>query len=95
MKALSSIASKAQSLHLALPMAMLFFMELDDFVKSAKTWSGTVKVTCQLKRDLEWWTHVPTHHNIALTWKPIENAYIHCDSSGYEQGEVLNHRVGA
>ena len=62
-KALASIACKAQFLHLAILMARFFHMELHDVVKSAKSWSGTVKVSCRLKRDLEWWTRVPKHHN--------------------------------
>jgi hypothetical protein len=42
---------------------MFFHWELYNVVKTAKTWSGTVKVTCQLKRDLEWWTRVLARHN--------------------------------
>ena len=41
----------------------VFLRELHDVVKSANNWSSTVKVSCQLKRDLEWWTRVPKHHN--------------------------------
>jgi hypothetical protein len=39
---------------LAIPVAKFFLMELHDVMKSAKSWFGTVKVSCQLKRDLEW-----------------------------------------
>jgi hypothetical protein len=94
-KALASLAGKAQFLHLAIPVARFFLRELHDVVKSAKSWSGTVKVSCQLKRDLEWWTQVPKHHNGSPIWKPNENAYIHCDSSGYGWGAVLNNCVEA
>ncbi len=94
-KALASLAGKAQFLHLPILVARFFLRELHDVVKTAKNWSGTVKVTCQLKRDLEWWTRVPTHHNGAPIWKPVENAYIHCDSSGYGWGAVLNNCVEA
>ena len=52
-KARASLASKAQFLHLAIPVARFFLGELHDIVKSAKSLSETVKVTCQLKRDLE------------------------------------------
>ena len=53
-KVLASLAGKAQFLHLAIPVSRFFLMELNRVVKSAKSWSGTVKVSCQLKRDLEW-----------------------------------------
>ena len=62
-KALASLAGKAQFLRLAIPVAKVFFMELPDVAKSAKTRSGTVKVSSQLKRDLEWWMRIPKHHN--------------------------------
>jgi hypothetical protein len=94
-KTLASLAGKAQFLHLAIPVARFFLRELHDVVKSAKCWSGTVRVTPQLKRDLEWWTHVPDCKNGAPIWKPIENAYLHCDSSGYGWGAVLNDCVEA
>ena len=74
MKALASSAGKAHFLHPAIPVARFLLRELHDVVKSAKSWSGTVKVTCQLKRDLVWWTQVPSHHNGAPIWEPIENA---------------------
>ena len=62
-KTLASLAGKAQLLHLAIPVSMFFLRELSDVVKSAKCWSGIVRVTPQLKRDLEWWTHVPDCKN--------------------------------
>ncbi len=62
-KALVSLADKAHFLHMAIRLARFFLRELHDVVKRTKNWSGTVKVTCHLKRDLEWWTRVPTHHN--------------------------------
>ena len=94
-KVLASLAGKAQFLRLAIPVVRFSLRELHNVVKSAKSWSGTVKVTCQLTRDLEWWTQVITHHNGALIWKHIENAYIHCDSSNYGWGGVLKNCVKA
>jgi len=94
-KTLPSVAGKAQFLHLVIPLAKFILRELHDVVKSAKCWSGTVRVTPQLKRDLEWWTHVPGCKNGAPIWKLIENAYLHCDSSGYGWGAVLNDCVEA
>jgi len=57
------LAGKARILHLAIPVDRFFLRELHDAAKTAYAWSGTVKVTCQLKRDLEWWTKVSSHHN--------------------------------
>ncbi len=48
-KALASLAGKAMFLHLAIPVAKFFLRILHDVVKSAMSWSDTVKVTCQLK----------------------------------------------
>ena len=79
-KTLACLAGKTQFLHLAIPMAKFFLREPHDVVMTAKKWSGTMKVNCQLKRDLEWWIRVPAHHNGAPIWKPIENAYLRCDS---------------
>ena len=62
-KTFASLAGKAQFLHLAIPVAMFFLRELHDVVNSAKCWSMTVRVTPQLKRDIEWWTHVPDFKN--------------------------------
>ncbi len=62
-KALASLAEKAKFLHLAIPVARFFLRELHDVVASARSWSGTVRVTAQLKRDLQWWTSVPSEHN--------------------------------
>jgi hypothetical protein len=73
-KSLASLAGKAQFLHLAIPVARFFLRELHNAVKMAKIWSGTVKVSCHLKRDSEWWTKAPSHRNVAPIWKPIENA---------------------
>ena len=78
-KALASLAGKAHSLHMPIHVARFFLRELHNVVKSAKSWSGTVKITCQSKRGLEWWTHAPPHHNKAPILKPIENAYTQCD----------------
>jgi hypothetical protein len=49
-----------------------------------------VRLTHQLRRDLEWWHTVPTQHNGRSIYKPIEIAYLHADSSDYGLGTVLN-----
>ena len=76
-------------MHLAITVARFFLRELHDEVKSAKCWSETVRVTPQLKRDLECVDARPGLQG------PIENAYLHCDLSGYEWGAVLNDCVEA
>ena len=89
-KTLASLTGKAQFLHLAIPAAKFYLREAHDVVGSATSWSGTVKISKQLKRDLEWWTQVPSRHNGAPIWKPVETAYLHCDSSSFGWGAVLN-----
>jgi hypothetical protein len=58
-------------------------------------WEGRVRPTPQLRRDLQWWTHVPSHANGKNTHRPVESAYIQCDSSGYGWGAVLNGKLEA
>ncbi len=82
-KSLASLAEKAQFLHLAIPVAMFYLRELRDIVKSAESWTGTVRVSKELKRDLEWWQKVPNKHNGSPIFKAVETAYLHCDSNGF------------
>ncbi len=62
-KALASLAGNAHFLHLTIPVARFFLRELHDVVSASKSLPGTVRVTCQLKHDLQWWTSVPSEHN--------------------------------
>jgi hypothetical protein len=43
-------------------------------------WGGRVRLTYQLRRDLQWWTQVPSANNGRSIFSPIEIAYLHCDS---------------
>eukprot|EP00873_Tetraselmis_striata_P033248 jgi/Tetstr1/453512/TSEL_040481.t1 len=47
----------------------------------------------QLRRDLRWCTAVPTQSNGRPIHRHVETAYVHCDSSGYGWGAVLNGRL--
>ena len=89
-KALASQAGKAQFLHLTIPVARFYLREIHDVVSSAASWSGTVRLSKQLKRDLEWWRKVPKKHNGALIFKPIESSYLMCDYNGFGWGAILN-----
>eukprot|EP00873_Tetraselmis_striata_P044598 jgi/Tetstr1/464862/TSEL_009600.t1 len=73
---------------LSIPAARFYLRELHDVVGSK--WGGRVCVTHQLRRDLQWWTAVPTQANGRPIHRPVETAYMHCDSSGYGWGAVLN-----
>ena len=95
-KALAALAGMAQFLYLAIPAARFFLRELHDVVDTRKSWSHSVKMTKQLKqRDLEWWASVPTQKTSAPIWRPVETAYMHCDSSSFGWGAVLNNSVEA
>ena len=76
-------------------MARFYLRELHDIVKSAASWSGTVRISQQLKRDLEWWKSVPEKHNGSPIFKAVETAYLHCDSNGFGWGAVLNDCIEA
>eukprot|EP00873_Tetraselmis_striata_P042614 jgi/Tetstr1/462878/TSEL_007827.t1 len=90
---LQSLAGRAQYLFLVIPAARFYLRELHDVVGSK--WGGRVRMTHQLRRDLQWWTAVPTQANGRPIHRPVETAYMHCDSSGYGWGPVLNGRLEA
>eukprot|EP00873_Tetraselmis_striata_P027433 jgi/Tetstr1/447697/TSEL_035054.t1 len=87
---LASFAGKAQFLYLAVTPARFFLRELHCVLATRQGWGGRVKMTNQLRRDLEWWTQVPAQHNGRSMYKPVETAYLHADSSSYGWGAVLN-----
>jgi hypothetical protein len=87
---LAAFAGKAQFLYLAIAPARFFLRELQYVLSTRQGWSGRVRMTHQLKRDLEWWRTMPNRHNGRSIYKPIETAYLHADSSGYGCGAVLN-----
>eukprot|EP00873_Tetraselmis_striata_P009838 jgi/Tetstr1/430102/TSEL_001961.t1 len=78
---LQSLAGRAQYLFLAIPAGRFYLRELHDVVGSK--WGGRVRMTHQLRRDLQWWTAVPTQANGRPIHRLVETAYMHCDSSGY------------
>jgi len=87
---LAAFAGKAQFLYLAIAPARFFLRELHCVLATRTGWGGRVRMTHQLRRDLEWWRTVPNQHNGRSIYKPIETAYLHADSSGYGWGAVLN-----
>ncbi len=82
-KALASLALKAQFMHLAIPVARFYLRDFHDVVSSAGSWSGTVRLSKQLKRDLEWWRKVPKKHNGAPIFNNVESSYLHFGSNGF------------
>ena len=81
-------------MHLAIPISRFNLRKLHDFVSSAASWPGTVRLSKQPKRDLEWCRKMPEKHNGAII-KPIESSYLHCDSNGFGWGTVLNDCIEA
>lgn len=92
---LAVLAGKAQYLYLAIPAARFYLRELHDVLATRTGWGGRVQLTYQLRRDLQWWTQVPSANNGRSIFSPIETAYLHCDSSGYGWGAVLNEQLEA
>eukprot|EP00873_Tetraselmis_striata_P014119 jgi/Tetstr1/434383/TSEL_023484.t1 len=87
---LAALAGKCQFLYLAIAPARFYLRELHDVLKMRDSWSGRVKLTRQLERDLQWWVGVPTQHNGRPINRPVETGYLHVDSSSYGWGAVLN-----
>eukprot|EP00873_Tetraselmis_striata_P032900 jgi/Tetstr1/453164/TSEL_040181.t1 len=87
---LASFAGKAQFLYFAVTPARFFPRELHCVLATRHGWGGRVKITNQLRRDLEWWTQVHAQHNGRSMYKPVETAYLHADSNSYGWGAVLN-----
>eukprot|EP00873_Tetraselmis_striata_P001863 jgi/Tetstr1/422127/TSEL_012983.t1 len=86
---LHSLAGRARYMYLAIPAARFYLQELHDVVGSK--WGGRVRITHQEGRDLQWWTTAaPTQSHGRPIHRHVETAYVHCDSSGYGWGAVLN-----
>jgi hypothetical protein len=58
-------------------------------------WGELVRLTPQLRHDMQWWTHVPSQSSVKTIHKPIRTAHIHTDSYGYGWGAILNERLEA
>ena len=89
-KQLASLAGKCQFLYLAIPPARYYLRELHEVIATKSSWSAQVRVSNQLRRDLVWWTAVPSQHNRRPILRSPETAYLHVDSSSYGWGAVLN-----
>eukprot|EP00873_Tetraselmis_striata_P013114 jgi/Tetstr1/433378/TSEL_022663.t1 len=87
---LAAPAGKCQFLYFAIAPARFYLRELHDLLKTRDSWSGRVKLTRQLERDLQWRVGVPTQHNSRPINRPIETGYLHVDTSSYGWGAVLN-----
>eukprot|EP00873_Tetraselmis_striata_P010843 jgi/Tetstr1/431107/TSEL_020823.t1 len=79
----------------AIKPARFYLRELHDVLRTKDSWSGRVKMTRQLRRELEWWATVPNHSNGRSIYKSVETAYVHVDSSGHGWGAVLNETTKA
>jgi hypothetical protein len=56
---LAAFAGKAQFFYFAIAPARFFLRELHSVLSTRQGWGGRVRMTHQLKRDLEWWRTVP------------------------------------
>ena len=62
-KVLAAFAGKCEFLYLAIAPARFYLRELHNVVATKSSWSGRVKLTKQLIRDLGWWRGVPQEAN--------------------------------
>jgi hypothetical protein len=86
----AAFAGKAQLLYLSIAPAHFVLRELHNVLATRTGLGGRVRLTHQLRRDLEWWRTVPNQNNGRSIYKPIETAYLRADSSEYGLGAVLN-----
>eukprot|EP00873_Tetraselmis_striata_P017040 jgi/Tetstr1/437304/TSEL_002788.t1 len=87
---LASMTRRAQFLFVAIKPGRFYLRALHDVLRTKNSCSGRVKMTHQLRRDLEWWVAVPSHSNGHSIQKPVETVCIHVYKSGYGWGAVLN-----
>lgn len=52
-------------------------------------------MTKKLRHDLQWWAVVPCKINGRSIFKPLEITYLHCDSSSFGWGIIINDCVEA
>eukprot|EP00873_Tetraselmis_striata_P038840 jgi/Tetstr1/459104/TSEL_004554.t1 len=89
------LCGRAHFLYLATKPAWVYLRELHDVLRTKDSWSGRVKMTHQLRRDLEWWGAVPNLSSGRSIYMPVETAYMPVESSGYRCGVVLNETTEA
>lgn len=87
---LAQFAGLAVSTSLAVPSARFHLRELYDAVGSREVWASRVRLSRQAIRDLEWWLQLPARSTQRAIWRSPETATLHCDSSGFGWGAVLN-----
>eukprot|EP00873_Tetraselmis_striata_P020642 jgi/Tetstr1/440906/TSEL_029177.t1 len=81
----ASQGGRAQFLFLAINPAGFYLRELHDVLRANDSWSGLVKITRQLRRDLEWWLAVQPQQ------QPL---YLQTRGDGLHACRQLRPRVG-
>jgi len=94
-RALASFTGLAQAVYLAVPPARHFLRELHFCLRQKQNWGSRVLLSAQAFRDLTWWHRMPDRWNGRAIWRSPTNAVIHCDSSLFAWGGVLNNTVPA
>jgi hypothetical protein len=93
---LAGFVGLAQSVYLAVPAARFFLRALHDVIGSREGWNGSVTLSPQARRDLQWWAKFPEgregRNNGRTIWTLADQAVLHCDSSTFGWGGVLNGR---
>jgi hypothetical protein len=75
---------------LAIPAAFYILRWLHSAI--GDKWGGKVRITPQLRRNIQWWRKVPNQSNGKSIQRLVETAYLHTDNSCCEGGAVLiNH----
>jgi hypothetical protein len=86
---LAAFCGFAQSVRLAVMPANLFLRSLYDDCSTCSSWSGSVRLSRQSFRDLEWWSCIPAQHLSAPMRLRPAAVDLHVDASDSGWGAVL------
>ena len=90
----AAFAGLAQSLYLALPLARYRLRSLHDMCRSTAGWTGSVRLTTQARRDLQFADLEPRYNGRPI-WRSPHTALLHCDASKLGWGAVFDQTVPA
>lgn len=87
---LAALVGLAQFCHLAVAPARMHLRACYDALGSTAKWSGTVVLTRQALRDLQWWQQLRSSgYNGAPIWRPLETLLATTDASKIGWGATI------
>lgn len=92
-KQLARFLGLAVSCQLAVPASRLYLRSLYDALEQKSHWGSRVRLGRQALKDLCFWEQIAKEGSSAAIWRSPLNAILHCDSSTYGWGGVLNNQL--